>query len=125
MKVLVATPTGQGRRESDFCWTVDGELVVVPFQCDADGDDPDGGCGCRRAMAGLSSNKGTTTFMVVESPMTHDDYVYAIHDANERAGWGDHLDFADNMAALLLEVAAEYPPGTILERRGENFERRL
>lgn len=124
MKVLVATANGQGGRESDFCWTVEGELVVIPVQCGADGEDPDGGCGCRRAMSGLASLKATTTFMVADQPMTHDEYVDAIHDSTERAGWGDDLEFADNMADLLLRVAADHPEGAVLERRGEDFLRR-
>lgn len=124
MKVLVATAGGQGARSSDFCWTVEGELVVVPVQCDSDGDDPDSGCGCRRAMSGLASLKATTTFAVADQPMTHDEYVDAIHDSSERAGWNQDHDFADNMAGLQLDVASSHPEGAILDRRGERFLRR-
>lgn len=125
MKVLVASTMGQGARESDFSWTVDGELVVVPFQCNADGDDFDGGCGCRRAMLGMSSSKATTTFMVVERPITRGEYFDAIHGASERDGWGGELELVEQITELLLGVAADHAEGAVLERRGEEFVQRL
>lgn len=41
MKVLVATRRDQGARESDFCWAIEGELVVVPLRFRT--EDVDGG----------------------------------------------------------------------------------
>jgi len=118
VKVLIATVAAQGCRESDFCFTVPGELVTVPVQCARDDDDVDGGCGCRRAMTGLATSRGTTTVSVAEMDFSPDDYAEAIRDAMERAGWGDDLEAADNMAMLLADVAAAHPVGTVLERRG-------
>jgi hypothetical protein len=36
MKLLTATATGQGIRDNDFDWTVEGELVWLGFVCDND-----------------------------------------------------------------------------------------
>jgi hypothetical protein len=61
MKVLVATTETQSARDDDFCWTVAGELVVVPLVTCASPT-----CGCDRAFAGLASSKATTTAMVAD-----------------------------------------------------------
>src|SRR5579862_8855950 len=53
MKILTATSRTQGQRNSDFNWCIEGELVHFGLVCAADQDDPDGGCGCGRAFAGL------------------------------------------------------------------------
>jgi hypothetical protein len=34
--------------------------------CDRDRDNIDGGCGCRRSLAGVVSRRATTTFKVAE-----------------------------------------------------------
>ena len=83
MKVFVATHDGQGARDTDFCWTTDGEVVEWAMACDAD-DESDGGCGCQRAMAGLSSAKATTTFKVAELPLTQRDYIKAVRESYDR-----------------------------------------
>ena len=66
MKVLVATSQTQGQRENDFNFCVEGELVTVGLVCATDRYDPDGGCGCGRAFAGLNSHRATTTAKVKE-----------------------------------------------------------
>lgn len=64
MKVLVATTMRQGEVENDFCNTIEGELVRLPFiECD-DGDQ----CGCTRSFTGLTSHRATTTAVVVDRP---------------------------------------------------------
>lgn len=123
MKVFVATARGQGARASDFCWTVEGELVMVLFQCDRDGDEIDGCCGCRRALAGLSSSRATTTFAVADLPLAWDDYVTAISDSLKRGGWLG-LD-SDSMARELVDAAADFPVGEVLERRGDYIRPRV
>jgi hypothetical protein len=66
MKILTAIRATQGQRASDFNCCIEGEVVTfVGVLCDTDRrEDPDGGCGCGRAFAGLNSHKGTTTAVV-------------------------------------------------------------
>jgi hypothetical protein len=125
MKVFVATSRRQGSRASDFCWTIEGELVIYPIECDRDGDDPDGPCGCLRSMIGLGSQKATTTFEVVDVDLDVEDYVEAV------AGVLDGLhgirvwrDEARQAAFDLLDEAADYQTGVVLERRGDDIQER-
>jgi hypothetical protein len=63
MKVLVATNETQGMFEDDYCSTVKGELVYIQtMAC------KNPACGCDRGFAGLSSERATTTAMVVDRP---------------------------------------------------------
>jgi hypothetical protein len=57
MNALTATKQTQGWRDNDFCWTLEGELVFFPpIECGRGSIDD--GCGCRRSMAGLASQRG-------------------------------------------------------------------
>ncbi len=75
MKVLTATVTTQGYRGNDFDYCVEGELVHIGMVCAKDRSDPDGGCGCGRAFAGLNSHRATTTAMIREIDFTRSDYL--------------------------------------------------
>jgi hypothetical protein len=127
LRVLVATSSGQGLRPNDYCWAVEGELVLFGMECATDRDDVDGRCGCRRGMAGASSSRATTTFRVALVDMSRDQYRDAIRASLERGGWirpgaGDAAAdeaLVDDMVAELLEIAQEFPVGTILEKRGD------
>ena len=116
MKCLTATRRTQGDHDGDFCWTVDGELVYLGFVCDRDIANPDRGCGCGRAFAGLDSHHVTTSAEVSEIDI-------AVLSAMQAAGWiGDPADaeqvqWIDDMVELLLVEAASYPVGTVLGRR--------
>jgi hypothetical protein len=65
IQVLTATRETQGRRDDDFCWTVEGELVLFTPMEYGHGDVNDR-CGCLRSMAGVVSYCATTTVKVVE-----------------------------------------------------------
>lgn len=113
MHVLVATAETQGDRPDDYSYTVEGELIRFAHDvCDC----PD--CGCDRGVAGLSSSRATTTFMVKEAPhLTLDDYAQAIRDALLREGWlseGEDDSWVVALAKLQADLAAGYEPGTIL-----------
>ena len=73
MKLLTATRERQGERDGDFCFAVEGELVLLGFVCATDQDDPDGGCGCGRAFSGMSSMRATTTALVRDLDVSYDD----------------------------------------------------
>jgi hypothetical protein len=116
LKLLTATNAGQGLRDNDFDWCVEGELVHIGMVCARDRDDPDGGCGCGRSFAGLNSHRATTTAMVRDVPgFTEDDYVMAIRSSLEQQGCDP--SFAEHEAALLRCLVRDWPVGVIVERR--------
>jgi hypothetical protein len=125
MKVLVATGRTQGDRKGDFHWCVDGELVRIGLVCASDEGDPDGGrCGCGRSFDGLNSHRATTTAMVRElRGFSQADYREAIRSSLEQQGWPD--EGAAEEADLLLELAAFWPSGTVVERRLDDVRVRL
>ena len=88
MKVLTATSRTQGQRGNDFHWCIEGELVHFGMVCATDHADPDGGCGCGRAFAGLNSHRATTTAMIREiESFTRDDYIEAVRSSLDQQGW--------------------------------------
>jgi hypothetical protein len=115
MKVLVATVQTQGQRPNDFNYCVEGELVTVGLVCATDRRDPDGGCGCGRAFAGLNSHRATTTARVNDVELSEDDYVEALRSSLAQQGWP--TSDVPELAAWLVQLVSEWPVGTIVERR--------
>lgn len=131
IKVLVSTKTGQGIRPSDFSWTEEGEVVYFGFVCDRDakGGNPDGGCGCGRAMVGALSSKATTTFTVALWPKSEKEFLDYVLGALQDAGWLGGMDEAGRAEMLkdareLLRIAALFPVGAVLEKRGSTIQQR-
>ena len=124
MKVLVATAKTQGRRKGDFHWCVEGELVWIAEPCARDKADPENGCGCGRAFAGLSSHRATTTAQVAElAELTPADYAEAIRSSLTEQGWDGSI--AEELAAEQAKLAHGWPLGTVVERRLDEFVPRL
>jgi len=126
MKVLVVTKETQKQRENDFSWTDEGELVTFASECD--GEAVDGVCGCRRAMSGLTSHKATTTMKVVEQNITANDLEIALRASYIQAGWGTGkvtVEMAKEDAQELIRLAAAFPIGTVIEKRGSKFKTRI
>ena len=127
MKVVTATSATQGWRDNDFSWTVEGELVFfTPFDCARGFIDDD--CGCRRSMAGLVSHRATTTMKVVErDDLDPELYFDLIADGLQSQGYvTDALmanpnvnEWVHDLTDELICLAAAYPIGTVLERRGD------
>lgn len=124
MKLLRATKATQGQRENDFCWAADNELVYPGFICGRDKNDDgtfnvDGGCGCARAVCGVDTHKGTTTFVVSEEPLTRDEAEAIFEQSLVCAGWGEE----SGIAALdeVLKIAEPFDTGVVLERRGQHY----
>ena len=69
MKVLVATNHSQGSEDTDFCETIENELVIIPGDC----LDEDCVCerGCDPSFLGLASGQRTTTTKIVNRPDLH------------------------------------------------------
>jgi len=109
MKLFTATRQTQGQRDNDFCWAEEDELVRFPFECD--GERVDGQCGCRRSMAGLLSQKATTTFKVVELPIGKEALQFVTRLPDEE------LD-------QLLYAASRFQIGAVCERRGNLIQER-
>ncbi len=127
MKILVATEETQGRRQNDFCWAEEGEIVTFGSEC-AD-ETVDGSCGCRRALRGVRSRKATTTFVVVERPgIGPGDLARIVAESLVSGGWYPGVEQAHPAAAQdalrLASIALTYAEGTVLERRDEKFSAR-
>jgi hypothetical protein len=119
MRVIVATDRTQGDKLGDYCFTVDGELVRLPWsECDG----PD--CGCTRGFAGLSSHRATTTARVVNRPeLDPAAYVQLLVDDAVANGFGPVDDELRRLVAdearHLMALAQELPLGSVLERLGD------
>lgn len=125
MKILVSTSKTQGRRESDFCFVPDGEIVVFGHVCDRDknSENPDVGCGCGRSMVGSICAKATTTVEVAESDMTSDQFVHHCQGAMQDMGWTPSKESARN-AKESLRIAHMFQIGSVLEFRKNQFLQR-
>ena len=127
MKIFVSTTSGQGQRANDFCHVPEAEWVKFGMTCDRDIKDPDGGCGCGRAMVGVVSSKATTTFVVADLPVTTAEYRKQIRQSFEREGWDKYstakefTEMVDEDAEELLRTAAIFPVGAVLEKRLDNI----
>lgn len=124
MLVLTATRAGQDR-DDDFCWTLEGEPVLLSEPCDRDliaREQGGGGCGCARAFSGMGTMVSTTTAIVTESALTRSELFSALHGSLVMAGCvGEELEpeqviEVEEELTWLLELAAEHEVGTILER---------
>jgi len=126
MKVLVATKEGQGERKNDFFWTDEGEVVHFGFECTS--ETVDGGCGCARSMVGLNSKKATTTMKVTKVGSTKKDLITRLK-VHYMLDFKMEADRAERIATEeledLREIVKGIPIGTVLEKRGEAFFRRL
>lgn len=121
MLVLVATEQLQGTIESDYCFTVEGELVTpVVAECCTPA-----ACGCGLGFPGFASSRATTTAMVVDLPhLDERDLRDVIEGALERDGWSDLIgssqlrELVDEHVECIADVCAAFPVGTVVGRNG-------
>jgi hypothetical protein len=131
MKVLTATTLTNGERDNDFDWCTHGELVMFGVICGRDLSDPENGCGCGRAFAGLHSHRATTTALIEERRLSATDLALAVRTSLEDGGWIDESVPEDHAQAMIDEAvdmisqtAAFFPTGTVVGTRlGQVFER--
>lgn len=99
MKLFVAAESlGE---EGDFSFTVPGELVhFPPIICDR------AECGCEKAMAGFTSKRATTCFVVRDLDMTPDTFTGLLFDSLCQGGWVDDDSIHDR--AWVADWAAEH-----------------
>ncbi len=122
LKYLVSTHRTQGQRDNDSTSVPDGELVDIPGKSHEDPDDTY--CACARSFAGFRSRQATTTAEVVESNMTPVGYIRRFHAMLIDLGYENTPALrtdATNDAIELLRVAAQWPVGTVVERRGDEI----
>ena len=123
MKLLTATHARQGERPGDFCYAIEGELVLLGFVCATDEKDPDGGCGCGRAFSGMSSMRATTTALVRDLDVSLDDVRLAVEGYHVSSGLGPDViggpEFQELVAATMDDLAeiAHVPVGAVVGRR--------
>ena len=123
MKVLVATKETQGERANDFCYLPEGALVG--FTHAHAGEPVDAACGCQRGLGGLTIDRSATTFKVVEREIEKEDYTRQVVAANsDFIGDGASAATFKAEAEELLRIAAHFPTGAIIERRGQVFRMR-
>jgi hypothetical protein len=130
MKVLTATNQTQGRRDNDFCWAVQDELVLFPpLECGRGSTDD--GCGCRRSLAGLASHRATTTIKVADrAELDPDTYFMLIADSLRDQGYVPEEFMADpEVNEWLRDITDELihiadPVAAVLERRGDSISMR-
>lgn len=119
--MFVATKATQGERKSDFCFVASGELLRFGTECD--GERIDGPCGCRRSLVGIQCHKATTTFVVQEAPISEQEFVEKLRSSYAAAGFGNFLTYEEvrEEAIQLMQTAAAFPTGCIVEKRGNKF----
>jgi hypothetical protein len=122
MRMLVATSQMQGARAGDLFEAEEGE-IVMPVLCDG----AHAGCSCSRLMVGVRTGRETTTAEVVESDMSRDEFRRELRESEWVQGFtklGVSARVLDRQADALLELAAQFSPGAIVERDGDDFEER-
>lgn len=126
MRLLTATRERQGDQPGDFCYAVEGELVLLGLVCADDERNPDGdgACGCGRAFSGMSSMRATTTALVRDLDVSIDEVKLAVEGYHVSTGLGPGdiggAAFAELVAETLvsMEGAAEgFPVGSVVGRR--------
>lgn len=102
MRLLTATSQAQGDMPGDFCFTVEGELVLPnDAVCARDREDPDGGCGCGRAFVGLGSRRATTTALVRDLEISPVELRTAVEEFETTRGLGPEVIGAEEFAELV------------------------
>ncbi|WP_370964882.1 hypothetical protein [Amycolatopsis sp. cg9] len=122
LKYFVSTHRTQGERDNDANSIPGTEIVDL---ASLSHEDPDNTyCGCARSFVGITSRQTTTTAEIVETDMTPVQFVARFHTALLALGFADtpqlRADAADG-ATELLRLAAAWPAGTVVERRGQEI----
>jgi hypothetical protein len=124
VKLLTATRQTQGTAAFDFeDGIIEGELVEPASVCDRDlnGDEWTEGCGCGRSFRGVTSHKLTTTAVVVDVEIDHEqltEIVGGVDRSHVVAGvrYPDETTAEDvaAMVAELIDDGERYPVGSVV-----------
>lgn len=114
MKVLVADT---GTEPDDHTATIPGELVVDSITCDRDRLRTGDACGCGKLWTGLASRRYTTVARVVDRPdLDVDTFAGLLADSLASSGWKNVVEWAQEWAEDVADLAAEWPEDTRLRR---------
>lgn len=125
MHVMVATHHTQGQRETDYMWAVPGELAFLPVvECDWGT-----AAGFRRGaryFLGLESGGATTTAQIVDMDVVCHDVVAYVEEKLATAGWTASARSREAVRVVteMLSIAACFPAGAVLEKRGSDIRQR-
>lgn len=124
MLLLTVTTDTQGRRKTDSCTAIDGELVALAETTECDEFEPTSRY--PRSFEGLSSGALTTTAVVRDVPLTEADLFLAIRGFLEtHHRWRldedydddpDHRILIKRWAADLTAAGRAFGAGTVVER---------
>ena len=125
MHLMVATRHTQGQRDDDYARTTDGELAFLPI-LECDWGDPASYNRGARYFIGLESGKETTTAEIIDRAIEPDDIVDYVDEKLATVGWtaAARRREAQRLAFEMLGIAARYPPGTVVEKRGSQIRPR-
>ena len=129
MRLLTATREAQGELPGDFCFTVEGELVLPnDLVCARDRGNPHGGCGCGRAFVGLGSRRATTTALVRDLDIAPSELRTAVEDFQETRGLGRDVigaaefdEVVETELALLERISCAVPVDAVVGLRLERL----
>ena len=129
MRLLTATREDQGELPGDFCFTIEGELVLPnDLVCAADRNNPAGRCGCGRAFVGLGSRKATTTALVRDLDIAPSELRTAVEDFQVVRGLGPDVigaaefdEVVEAELALLEEISRSVPVDAVVGLRLEQM----
>jgi len=118
MKALVATRAAQSAAERTEFDCIEGELVWLVPPCSLSRRHPDGPCRCGRRFRGTFTDGESATAVVKDVPnLTRDDVVLALRSSHDGSAAGGDVFDAERVADRLIEIAARWPCGMVLERR--------
>ena len=129
MRVLVATSATQGARATDSMHCLDGELVWLASSCRSGLRNPYGQCAAGRSFRGMSSEGDSTTAVVRDIVgLTLDEVVLALLAAwnvqDDSPLYWNLLTCAVLQSTEVIGWAAQFPPGQVVERRGNTVQAR-
>lgn len=106
-------------KKNDFCFAPEGEPVRFGSQCG--GELIDGPCGCKRSLVGMKSHKATSTMKVAQLDQTEDEMMAKLALSLEDSGYSSIEEDLRAEVREVVEVANQFPLGTVIERRGSRF----
>ena len=122
MKIVVATKQTQGKRDNDFSFVREGEIVYPSWTCTSGSADDH--CGCRRCLTGVKHGKGTTTVKVVESPLSRAQYEHAIMLGIKGISQGHKTPPEESMLADAMAIVDEFTRAVARRKVGDVLEYR-
>jgi hypothetical protein len=125
MHVMVVTRRTQGQRDTDYMRAVPGELAFLPI-VECDWNTPAGFRRGARYFLGLESGRATTTAEVADMDVQTPDVVAYVEEKLASAGWAATARSREALRLVteMLSIAACFPPGAVVEKRGSDIRQR-